>query len=376
MDKIKILHVLGALNCGGAENMVMNFFRALKDGDISFDFILHTSEKCFFTDEALDLGATIYSCPKYRLYNHFAYKKWWENFFKNHPEYKIVHCHVRSTAYIICRAASEYGVKTIVHSHSTSDGKGLSSIIKKIYRKKIADNADYFFSCSDNAGKWLFGNNIISSDRYFLIPNAIDISKYRPDEKIADEVRDELNLQDKKVYLHAGRFIKAKNHKFLIKLFERIYAQDRSSVLLLAGDGKLQKSIEKKVKRSGLEGAVVFLGVRADLNRIMQAAQIFLFPSLWEGLPLTVIEAQAAGLHCFVSDSVTTDVCVTPLVSRLRVTGKEALNIWAREVSASDTGKKDFFSEIKQAGYEIYSAAEKLKMIYMNIFESIDAIIF
>ena len=168
VEPIRILHVLGALNRGGAETMVMNIYRNIDRNRVQFDFIVHTNEKCDYNDEIINLGGKIYSMPRYNGKNHIKYKKAWNNFFKRHIEYKIVHGHMRSTAAIYLSIGKKHGLKTIAHSHSTaSRGNKFEKLVKNVLQIPLRYTANYLFACSEEAGKWLFGKKAIKKDTDF-----------------------------------------------------------------------------------------------------------------------------------------------------------------------------------------------------------------
>lgn len=327
---IRVLQVLGGLNRGGAETMVMNLYRNIDRNKIQFDFIKHTESKCAYDDEIKELGGRIYSIPKYKVYNHFQYKKAWNNFFKKHPEYKIIHGHVRSTATIYLKIAKKYGLYAIAHSHSTSSGKGIKAIIKNMLQFRIRYITDYFMGCSKEANEWLYGKKIANSEKCIILHNAIDVEKYTYNEDIRNKLRKELNIkEDEMVVGNIGRFSYMKNHKFLIDIFEKL-CKTENCKLLLVGDGELKNDIQNIVKNKHLESKVIFTGVRSDVNEILQAMDIFVMPSIFEGLPVTLIEAQASGVPSLITNIITKEVDITPLIYRENL--KNEPLIWANKI--------------------------------------------
>lgn len=363
---IRVLQVLGGLNRGGAETMVMNLYRNIDRNKIQFDFIKHTESKCAYDDEIKELGGRIYSIPKYKVYNHFQYKKAWSNFFKKHPEYKIIHGHVRSTATIYLKIAKKYGLYTIAHSHSTSSGKGIKAIIKSILQFRIRYIADYFMGCSQKANEWLFGKKIANSGRSFVLPNAIDVDKYKYNKEIAKKIKTEFNIEnDEMVIGNVGRFSYMKNHKFLIEIFEKLNEKVRCKLLLI-GDGELKHNIQEMVVRKNLQNKVIFTGVRNDVNDILQAIDIFLMPSIFEGLPVTLVEAQAAGVPCLISDNITNEVNLTDLIYRESL--KADAETWEnriRKIELTKNRQNHIYSDsIKSKGYNIEEEAMRITEFY------------
>ena len=309
---IRILQVLAGMNRGGAETFIMNVYRKIDKTKVQFDFLLFREEECDFNEEILELGGKIYWIPRYSGKNHFKYIKAWKTFFKDHPEYKIIHGHVRSTASIYLKIANKNGLTTIAHSHSTSSrGSQLERLVKKSFQLPIRYIADHLFSCSDEAGEWLYGRKSMKKDKYHLLKNAIDTKAFKYSRSIREEKRRELGIQNNKVIGHVGSFTPPKNHTFIIDVFKEIYGKDNDAVLLLVGDGKLRSSIEKKIKNMNLTESVVMTGVRSDVPELLQAMDIMVFPSLFEGLPVTLIEAQASGLPCIVADTITPEVGIS-----------------------------------------------------------------
>lgn len=363
---IRILHVLGGLDRGGAETMVINLHRAIDRDKIQFDYIIHTTEHHAYYNEIIEMGGRIYSFPAFNGINSLELIRRWDTFFKDHAEYKILHSHVRSYTSLFLPIAKRHGVKTIVHSHSTSNGEGVKAFVKAVMQYPLRYQADYLFGCSMEAGEWLFGKAKAHSNKYFVIQNAIDTSKYAFSEKTANQYRSLLGLEGKWVLGHVGRFHPAKNHMFLLNAFSKICERRSDAMLLLVGDGELREAIRNRVSQLRLEDRVLLLGSREDVPQLMQAMDVFLFPSVWEGLPLTVVEAQAAGLPCYISDRITTDVALSKLVERLPIDSPER---WAESVLNQEPVRYDVIQEIKNAGYDVYEVAGRLTSFYSGVYE-------
>lgn len=364
---IRVLQVFAKMNRGGAETMIMNLYRHIDRTKIQFDFIVHTEEKCDFDNEIISLGGKIYRFPQYKGINHFQYKKKWINFFSENQEYKIVHGHVRSTGSIYLKIAKKFGNKTIVHSHSTSSGRGLKSIIKNILQYPIRYIPDYYFACSRQAGEWLFGKKVCNSNKFFIMNNAIDVNKYAFNEKIRTIKRKELDVDQNFVIGHVGRFEAMKNHIFLIEIFKKFHQQNSNSILLLIGDGDMRRLIEKKVTEYGLNKHVIFTGVRSDVPDLLQAIDVFVFPSLYEGLGISVIEAQATGMYCIVSEKIPSEAYVTRLVKTLSL--RKTAELWADEIFnlSECIERKDMSETITNAGYNITTVKNWIENFYKKI---------
>ena len=362
MEPIRVLHMIGSLNIGGSQTMVLNLYRSIDRRQIQFDFVIDHPEEVYLKPEVENLGAKVYVMPAYNGANLVQIKKSWKKFFLEHPEYKILHSHVRSYASLYIPIVKKMGIKTIIHSHSTSNGKGIKSFVKKVLQLPLRNQADCFMGCSKEAGEWLFGKKVVKSNKYFVLKNAIDTNLYRFNPVIRENYRKDLNLNGKIVYIHVGRFHPAKNHVFLLNLFAELQKQQNNAVLLLVGDGGLRSEIEAQIQALHIWDSVYLLGNRSDVANLLQAADRFLFPSLWEGLGIVAIEAQAAGLPTFCSDVVPNEIAVSNLCSFLPLNDPQ---IWADKILASDLSRQDCLQQVVDAGYDIQSTARWLQDFYL-----------
>lgn len=364
-EPIRILHMIGSLNIGGSQSMIINLHKAIDKTKVQFDYIIDHPGHLYYESVVKSLGGKIYEFPTFKGHNLLQIRKVWKQFFKDHPEYKILHSHVRSYASLYLPIAKKAGLKTIIHSHSTSNGKGLGSVVKRIMQYPLRWQADYFFGCSKEAGAWLFGYKIVNGPKYHILRNAIDTEQYRFNPEIRKEYRDKLGLGDKKTFIHVGRFHPAKNHHFLLNVFSEIHKRDSNTVLLLAGDGELRSEIEKQIAELDLKKDVLLLGSRSDVPKLLMSADCFLFPSVWEGLPVTVVEAQAAGLPCFISSSITKDVCISNLTQCLSIDKNEVY--WANVINKTSLKRTNVLDRIKNAGYDVCYTANELSLFYKNL---------
>lgn len=364
---IRVLHVFGELNRCGAETMIMNIYRNIDKNKIQFDFIIHTTEECDYSQEIRNLGGRIFNIPKYTGKNHLEYKKAWNKFFQQNSEYKIIHGHVRSTAAIYLKIAKKYGLKAISHSHSTSSGYGFSATIKNILQYRIRYIADYFIACSKDAGIWLFGRKICNSKKFFILRNAIDVKSFTYNEDKRLRKRTELKINDKMVIGHVGRFHESKNHTFLIDIFHELYKKNSNIVLMLVGDGELKKNIKNKVSILGLDKNVIFTGIQKDISGLLQAMDIFIFPSLYEGLGMSVIEAQASGLQCIVSDNIPKEAFLSQNIKAISL--NSSISEWVDEILTINNleYRKDIINDIKSNGYDIEDNINFITKFYTEI---------
>lgn len=369
---IRILHVLGGLDRGGTETMLMNIYRNINRENIQFDFIIHTTKRQDYEEEILNKGGKIYRFPKYNIKNHICYSNWWEEFFLEHQEYKIIHGHQRGAAFLYLKIAKKFGLKTIMHSHSISSrGKGIEKLIKDILRYPMRKYVDYPLACSIAAGKWLFGNNILENKKFKIIKNGINIGKYVFDSKKRDTIRKELNLNGKIVVGHVGSFTDAKNHKFLIEIFSKFQKFHKNAILMLVGDGPLKKEILLQIYKLGLVKSIMLVGNVPNVNDYLQVMDIFVFPSKYEGFGMAVIEAQASGLKCIISNMLPVEINVCNDLIRclsLDISQNEWVNLMNVEVNYK---RKNKSNEINKKGYSSELVANSLENIYGDIFFSI-----
>ena len=302
--KLRILHYIGSLNIGGSQTMIMELYRNIDKTNIQFDFIVDRKDELFYKDEIESLGGKIFIIEKFKGYNFFSYKKQLKKLFNEHKEYNIIHGHVRSVASIYLKVAKKCGLKTIVHSHSTSNGKGLQSIIKKILQHNIRYIADYFMGCSKEANIWLFGKKIANSNKCFIINNSFNIKKYLFSLEDREFIRKQNGISDDEIVIgHVGRFVDVKNHTFIIQVFKKLIDHNKNYKLLLIGYGELWDKIKDLVNKEGLSSKVIFKK-SADVCKYYSAFDMFVLPSKYEGLGIVLVEAQLSGLNCLASNTV------------------------------------------------------------------------
>ena len=364
--KIRIVHVFGEMNRGGAETLIMNIYRKIDKSKIQFDFILHTEKECAYDNEIYKLGGEIYRVPRFKVSNFIEYIKAWNDILKkNAYKWDIIHGHMYSTASIYLPIAKKYGLKAISHSHNTSNGTGVSSIIKDVIQFPVRYIADSKMGCSNAANKWLYGERICKKEDCYVLNNAIDLTKFRYKEDLRRSMRNQLNISNKFVIGHVGRFVDQKNHSFLIDIFKHIYDKNKNSVLLLVGDGSLKKKIENKVKELGLEENVIFAGSRADVAELFQCMDVFLLPSKYEGLPVVMVEAQASGLPCFISDSINDEVKIVESVKQISL--NDSPKQWSEKILSEKNERYDAISKLKYAGYDIEIVTKWIMEFYYKM---------
>lgn len=367
---LRILHVVGVMQRGGIETLLMNLYRHLDLEKVQFDFIVHGDIHGEYEEEIKELGGRIFRVPQYRGINHLDYIRAWGIFLQKHSEYQIIHGHLRSTAAIYLKIAKKYNRFTIAHSHNTdSRGNWIERRIKGLYQYPIRFRADYFLACSYKAGEWLFGKRVCTGNQFKILNNAIDVEAFLYNATLREKKRGEELLGDKFVIGHIGNFSRQKNHPFILKVFERVCEWDENCVLVLVGGGdrKVRENIEMRTSVSGLDNKIKFLGSRSDVNELMNAFDVFLFPSLHEGLGMAAIEAQANGLKCVLSDVIPREIEITDNVNFLSL--QEPVDIWAHKILSykNNYTREDMRECIKDQGYDIRENVKWLTEFYQGI---------
>lgn len=364
MDKpIRILHVFGIMNIAGAENLIMNIYREIDKNKFQFDFIVHTEKKGYFDEEIKKLGGKIYHFPKYKVFNHLLYMKTWKDFLSENTEYKIIHGHMRGTANYYLEIAKSSGLITIMHSHNVSNGSGISALIKDRNLKKIKCFTDYKLACSPEAGNWMFG-----SDSFEVLKNGINLNKFKFDKQKRNETRDYLNIKNEVVIGHVGRFVDQKNQSFLIDVFYKFQLKHKNSKLILIGEGENKKILLNKVSKLGITHKVKFLTPQVDIGKFMMAFDLFLFPSIFEGLGIVLIEAQTTGLKCLIADNITDEVKLSDDITKISLEAPKSQ--WVNQMElllCQKTSRLNSWKKTSEKKYTIKQSSEKLQNIYLRL---------
>lgn len=369
---IRVLHVIGAMDRGGAETVVMNLYRAIDRSRIQFDFMVHEQRTCDYDEEILSLGGAIYRAPRFSGLNAAAYRKVFREHFAAHPEHRIVHGHIGSSAAWYLSEAVRAGRYAIAHSHAQNFAKGLAGLAFSVASHPTRSIADYFMACSIEAGRDRFGDAVVRSDRFRVLRNGIDLSRYAFDEAARSSTRAQLGFGSEPVIGHVGRLSPEKNHAFLFDTFEALRKRVPDARLALVGRGPLADDLAADARDRGWTGAgspecVTFLGVRDDVPDLLRAFDAFAFPSPSEGLAMAVVEAQAAGLPCVISTGVPELACIAPTAARLALS--DGPDAWAARLeelvrSAPPSRRGDGVAAVRAAGFDIADVASDLAAFY------------
>lgn len=360
---IRVLNIIGSMHRGGAETFLINVYRHIDKEKVQFDFLLYSAEReNTYIDEIEQMGGRVYLLPT---------KK--EGFLKSlltirqvvkENDYKIVWRHTNTPFKAIDLIMAKWGgaEHTILHSHS-ANVRGLVKISGKITRELFLQFVTERYACGVEAGKWMYGKKT-----YQIVKNGIDINKYRYHIDVRQKYREEFGLLDSLVVGHVGRFEKVKNHEFLLKLLKKLIIENKKIVMVFVGEGPLMSEIHEKAVEFGLEKNIRFLGIRSDIPELLQMMDVFVLPSLWEGVPVTLVEAQAAGLPCVVSGNVPTEV---KILSSMKFVGlEETIETWSDCImNALKTERVDESEKVRAAGYDVACVADELQRSFQQMTE-------
>ena len=364
-DPIRILHVVVNMNRGGAETLLMNLYRNVDRTKVQFDFL--TCKEGVFDQEIVSMGGNVHRIPYITDIGHYGYMKALEHFFATQREYNIVHSHMDKMSGLVLRSARRNQIPIrIAHSHSTrSEGSFTARLYKWYAGKNILPSATHLLACSNAAARWLFKNR---NDEVKIIQNGIECEQFAFSQEVRNQVRKELELDQHFVMGHVGRFNHPKNHSFLVDLFAQIVNVIPKAKLVLVGDGPLRREIEEKIQDLHLKDKVKILGVRSDIHRLLQGFDLFVFPSLHEGLPVTLIEAQGSGLPCLISDVITDEVDMgLGLIHYASLQEKSKWLDVIKRIAESPVQRVSSYQSLREKGYDIKRTAAWTEGFYSAI---------
>ena len=358
---IRVLQCVNNMHRAGLETMLMNYYRHIDREQIQFDFLTHRPDKADYDDEIESLGGKVYYAPRLYPQNLPEYFRYMRHFFKEHPEYKIMHSHIDPMSYLPLKAGKIANVPIrIAHSHNTSIDKDLKYLLKMYYRERITSVATNYLACGQEAGEFLF-----KGKPFEIIPNAIEKEPFLYNEEIRKKKRQELGLKDELVIGHIGRISYQKNHRLLVQIFANVVKYKPDSKLLIIGVGEKEEEIRKLVIDLGINDNVMFLGKRTDVNELYQAMDAFVMPSFFEGVPVVGIEAQFAKLPCFFSDKVPNEVAFCTDTHFINL--KEKASTWAKIILDNTDVNRRFENNILDNKYDINETYIMLQKYYINI---------
>lgn len=362
-EPIRVLAIVHQLKPGGLENRLMDIIRNIDHSRLIIDVFTYSLEPGVFDDEVKALGNKVFYNQPLTVKNMIWYVKYFRSFLKSHPEYKIVHAHQDAWCSVFCKGAYLAGVPIrIAHSRTAISSLSLKNIVKNVIKLPTKKYANFYFAVSEKAGRWLYGNKMYEKGEVQIWPNAIDANKFYYNKDIREDIRISNGWDNKYVVMHVGNFTPPKNHSFILEVFNEIHKMDKDAILVLVGTGD-RNPLDEYVNEYNLSDVVEFLGSRNDVNDLLQGADVFLFPSIFEGLPGALVEAQASGLYCVMSDTIAEEVQITNNLTIKSLS--ESPRIWAESVLKYKYCER--FNErecIEKKGFDIHSLTEKLCEFY------------
>ncbi len=367
MAPIRVLQVMPAMDAGGMETFVMNVYRAIDRDLVQFDFLYHYDKPCLYDYEIQALGGQITKLTVRQDNNLPRYLHQLDAFFAAHPEYRIIHGHYSGFGMFYNAAARRRGVPVRVgHSHNTAYEPNLVGRLDKLMSSRFNKDLTDRFACSRKAGEMLFG-----SSPFTVLPNGVDTDRFaHPAPDARQKLREHLGVREDELLLgHVGRFSAQKNHAGLLRIFAALLPKQPNARLLLLGGGALEGEIKELAKALGVADKVIFAGVRTNVQAFYAAMDAFLLPSLFEGLPVVLVEAQAAGLPCFVSDTVDRGAAFASNVTFLPL---KSPDIWAHAIHYSDlTRNPNAQQQAMDAGFDIHTSARILQEFYLRRYQEV-----
>ena len=365
--KKKVLQVIGVLTIGGAETVAMNLFRYIDKDKFEFHYIVFGDKIGSCEGEMINIGAKIIHVNR-PWPNYFMFCRQLDQIIKENGPYDIVHSHTLFNSGFVMKIAAKNGVRCRVsHSHSTQNkvnGSFILKIYEKVMRYLIIKYSTHYAACGAAAGNYLFGEKLFGGEG-IIIKNGIDAEKYKFNYNIRRIIRKDLNISDCFVIGYVGHLAAVKNLDFLIDVFKQIYMLNPSAVLLLVGDGDEKIKLENKIKEFGLEENVIMTGNVSNVNEMLSAMDVFVFPSLFEGLGMALIEAQANGLPCIVSDAVPEDAFITDLIKTISL--NSTIKLWSDTIINAKRNNSSVYCErVIKEGYDVSLIGRNIEAIYEN----------
>jgi len=370
MAKIRVLQVFTILNRGGAETNIMNYYRHMDRSKVHFDFLVHREEEGAYEAEIRQLGGQVFRLPPINPLKLHSYKAAVRKFFDQYSDCDIIHGQNSELGVYIYEEAKRRGIPVIIaHAHNAPALRDydLKFIFREYWKRRMRLSITHAFTCGKESAQWLFGKKLAS--HAFLMPNAVDTEQFKYQPSIAERVLKDLGKRNQLNLIHVGRFNKQKNHRFLLEIVAALRVIQPDFHLYLVGEGELLPEITAQIKTLGLENQVTLLGSRNDIPSLLQAMDVFLFPSLYEGLPVSLVEAQASGIQCVISDGIPSEaVLVNQNVTIVSLS--ESASNWADKIAALDfSERKDVSEIIKAKGYDIKENAIQLQNKYLELLE-------
>lgn len=361
----RVLNLITSLDRGGAETMIMNYYRHMDRSKVQFDFLVNREQIGAYEDEIRSLGGHIYRMGPMYPGQFGKYKRDFRAFLHEHPEFQIIHSHLEERSYFPLRIAKEEGIPVrIAHAHNAYRGFNAKTVFRDYFRFRLPPYPTHKFACSEEAAQWLYGKNALQNNDITIINNAIDSSLYTPSSAKRDAMRRALRLNDAFILGNVGRLTKQKNQMFLIDILSSIKKKHSNTRLIILGEGELEHKLKHYAATKGLADDIIFTGSVPNVYDYLQAVDVFLFPSLFEGLGISLIEAQALGLPSFASDTITRSANISGRVHFLSL--KHGADFWASQILEHYQERYDPNDILLRHHYDIENEAEKLQQFYLQ----------
>lgn len=370
-EPIKVLYFVDRMLRGGIQSLVMNWVSKFDNTKVKVDFLLLDDGKKYELEDTLKE----YGCNVFKLKGIWIRKpldfikesKALNTFFKEHSDYKIIHMHSTSKNYMVMKYAKKYGIPIrIAHAHATDfqTNSKAKKIFGNILKSKLIKYSTDFFACSKEAGMWLFGDDIVNSDHFQVIHNGVDVEKFKYNENDRTIIRKKYGVKDDEILIgHVGRFTEVKNHKFMADIMKKIIEKNNKYKIMFIGEGILKDEIIEEVKKYNLKEYVIFAGFQSEVEKYMSAFDIFILPSIYEGLGLVLVEAQANGLPCIATkNTIPNEVQINPNFKFIDL----EIQKWVDEILKSSLKRLDNRDYITKSGYDIEETIDKLTQFYIK----------
>lgn len=367
MSPIKILQIFTVLNKGGAETNLMNYYRNMDRSQFQIDFLVHR-ETGFFEEELIKSGSKIFRLPAILPWKLKEYKKAVKNFFEEHNDYDIIHGQCSELGVFIYEEAKRRGIPVIIaHAHNNRMDRDKKLLFRLMWKKRMRKSINAYFTCGKEAAENLFGKKL--SEKSYQMNNAIEVEDFQFNQEVREKKRKELQAEDTINLVNIGRFNTQKNQSFLFDIFAELIKRNKKYKLFLVGQGELESQLREKAKQLQIEQDVEFLGLRNDISELLQAMDVFVFPSLFEGFGIAFLEAQATGLKCVVSDNIANEAHIVKN-NIVEISLKNSAQQWAEKIAEiNNFERKNVTTLIKEKGYDIKENAQKLEKKYKELIQ-------
>lgn len=372
MEPIRILHEVVMMDPGGIETQLMRIYRNIDRTKVQFDFLLHRTQEGAYDAEIRSLGGRIYYVEAFNPFRYAGYYRSMLDFFKAHPEYKIVLAHTELALGLLMCAKKAGVPMRICYSHNGRFAFNLKRCFMDFETLFLKRYCTDMFAVSKLAAQYTFGDKAVETGKVRTIQNGIRVEDFVFDEAIREQKRKELGMENNLIFGHVGRFMMQKNHMFLLETFQKIHGLRPDARLILIGEGRLEEKIRQKTEMLGISLVVTFLGRCSDVNDWMKAMDVLLLPSLWEGFPNVAIEAQASALPVYMSTNITEEAAFSPYCRRLPL--EDGAGSWAQTIVSdlkNPLPRVDMSRTMLEKGCDVKTTAKWYEGFYLEQFEKL-----